>query len=304
MSMETLLEEFLDNLLIVRRLSAHTHSNYQRDLNGFREWCVEQSLTNWQSVSHAHMRVYVAFLHRKGRSGRTIQRHLSAIRSFYHYLIKQGVIDQNPCQDVPIPKSEKKLPKVLNIDQVSHLLDEDSGEWHTIRDAAMFELFYSSGLRLSELVGLNIQHLNLKEAWVEVMGKGNKQRTLPIGQKALEALREWLSFRADGLAEKAQAHDESALFISQLGRRISVRNVQARLKKMALEKGILSEVSPHTLRHTFASHMLESSQNLRAVQELLGHADISTTQIYTHLDFKHLSEVYDASHPRARKRSD
>lgn len=298
--MEQQLGDFLNNLLVVRRLSKHTHDNYQRDLFTLKSWCDDQGINDWSGLKHAHIRVYVTYLHRKKLSGRSIQRALSAARSFFNYLIKNGCLEQNPCQDVPVPKTEKKLPKVLNIDQVSHLLDNDSGDWHVIRDHAMFELFYSSGLRLSELVGLNINQINLKESWVEVMGKGSKERALPVGSKAIAAIKEWLSFRADGLAE-GLSDGEQALFISQLGKRISVRNVQVRLKKMAMEKGILSEVSPHTLRHSFASHMLENSQNLRAVQELLGHADISTTQVYTHLDFKHLAEVYDSSHPRARK---
>ena len=207
-------------------------------------------------------------------------------------------MENNPCLDVPAPKTAKKLPKVLNVDQTSHLLEGDEGDWHRIRDHAMFELFYSSGLRLSELVALNCSDIQTRAKKVRVMGKGKKERELPIGSKALDALDEWLAFRGDFLSAS-----EDALFISQRGDRISHRSVQTRLKKLAMEKGLPMHISPHTLRHSFASHLLESSQDLRAVQELLGHADISTTQVYTHLDFKHLAEVYDAAHPRARKKS-
>jgi integrase/recombinase XerC len=296
--MERLLDEYLENLLVVRRLSQHTYTNYRRDLLRALAWCQEQDISTWKQLNYAHVRLYVSHLHRKRLSSKSIQRALSALRSFCHYLIKHGLLEHNPCLDVPVPKGAKKLPKVLNVDQVTHLLDNDTGDWHLIRDHAMFEVFYSSGLRLSELVGLSLNDINLGDGFIQVMGKGSKERNLPLGSKAVEALKEWLSFRDDHL--KA---DNQALFISQRGTRISARSVQVRLKKMALEKGIINEVSPHTLRHSFASHMLESSQNLRAVQELLGHADISTTQVYTHLDFKHLSEVYDAAHPRARRKA-
>jgi len=296
--MEQQLNHFLENLLIVRQLSPHTHKNYQLDLMRVLAWCQEQEIHTWSELTHAHIRHYVVDRHRKGVQGRSIRRALSALRSFYRYLLRQGWVTQNPCLDVPVPKSAKKLPKVLNVDQVMHLLDTPQTDWHLVRDLAMFELFYSSGLRLSELVGLNIHDIDPRDANVRVLGKGRKQRDLPVGRKALEALEKWLALRSEHLTSP----DEPALFISQRGSRISVRSVQLRLKQMALDKGLSVDISPHTLRHTFASHMLESSQNLRAVQELLGHADISTTQVYTHLDFKHLAEVYDAAHPRARKK--
>lgn len=292
------IDKFLSHLKAERQLSPHTSSNYQRDLLRFLSWCEEQEIASWQDLQNMQIRLYVGTLKRSGLSGRSIQRSLSAMRGFYQFLNREGRCDHNPCLDVPAPKSPKKLPKVLNVDQAMHLLDGDEGDWHRIRDLAMFELFYSSGLRLSELVGLNCSDVQLKSARVRVLGKGSKQRDLPIGKKAIEAIEEWLAFRADGIVG-----DEDALFISQRGKRISPRSVQARLKQLALEKGLPQQVSPHTLRHSFASHLLESSQNLRAVQELLGHADISTTQVYTHLDFKHLAEVYDAAHPRARKKS-
>lgn len=296
--MQKQLNEFLEHLLIVRQLSPHTHKSYQLDLSRVLNWCEEQQISSWEMLSHAHIRHFVVDRHRKGLDGRSIRRCLSALRSFYRYLIRQGIVKQNPCLDVPVPKSAKKLPKVLNVDQVMHLLGNEPSDWHLIRDQAMFELFYSSGLRLAELVGLDLQDIHCGEGHVRVLGKGRKQRDLPVGRKAIEALNEWLAFRADFLRNTA----EPALFISQRGTRISVRNVQLRLKQMAAEKGLNVNISPHTLRHSFASHMLESSQNLRAVQELLGHVDISTTQVYTHLDFQHLAEVYDSAHPRARKK--
>jgi len=300
-NMEQQLEAFVQHLQVVRRLSSHTVENYQRDIAELLKWCASQSLTSWQSVSNAHLRLYVAQKHRKGLSGRSIARKLSAIRSFYNFLIKQGQLSANPCSDIPVPKSQKKLPKALNIDQVSYLLDESDDSWHACRDSAMFELFYSSGLRLSELVSLNLDNIDFAQQQLNVVGKGSKARYLPVGSKAVEAIRLWLPLREQVLASKGAA-SELALFISQQGRRINVRTVQLRLKARALALGLPSNVSPHTLRHTFASHMLESSQNLRAVQELLGHADISTTQVYTHLDFTHLAKVYDAAHPRAKRK--
>ena len=296
--MQQQLDEFLENLLRVRQLSTHTYKNYRLDLQRVLHWCEQQEISSWSDLNHAHLRHFVVQLHREGLQGRSIRRSLSALRSFYRYLLRQGQVKQNPCLDVPVPKSAKKLPKVLNVDQVMHLLDSAPAEWHQLRDLAMFELFYSSGLRLSELVGLNLRDVDVREGSVRVLGKGRKQRELPVGRKALEALDRWLQVRREQLANT----DEPAMFISQRGTRISVRSVQLRLKQMAQEKGLNIDISPHTLRHTFASHMLESSQNLRAVQELLGHADISTTQVYTHLDFQHLAEVYDAAHPRARKK--
>ncbi|MDX1451293.1 MAG: tyrosine recombinase XerC [Oleiphilaceae bacterium] len=299
--MQSAIEAFLRDLAEVRQLSLHTCTNYRRDLERLLRWCHDHHIDNWNTLDHALLRAYVGHLRHQRLSGRSIQRALSAARSFYHYLLREGLAQDNPALDVPAPKSARKLPQVLNVDQVNHLLNEDEGDWHRIRDHAMFELFYSSGLRLSELVGLNLDSIDIRSARVRVLGKGRKQRDLPVGGKAITALEEWLSFRGD--VQPRTEDDQRALFLSQRGRRISQRNVQARLKQLALQRGLISDISPHTLRHSFASHMLESSQDLRAVQELLGHADISTTQVYTHLDFKHLAEVYDAAHPRARKKN-
>ena len=295
--MEKELAAFLDSLRSERQLSPHTLAAYHRDLEAARLWCVEEGILAWNVAQNPQIRSFVANLKRRGLSSRSIQRSLSALRTFYNFLIREGLAEDNPCLGVPAPKVDKKLPKTLSVDQAIHLVESEEGDWHRVRDRAMFELFYSSGMRLSELVGLDLNDLDLRDRSVRVIGKGRKQRDLPIGSKAAEALEEWMAFRAD-----VPVQDEKAVFLSQRGRRISARNVQQRLKQWSLEKGIAQDVSPHTLRHTFASHMLESSQDLRAVQELLGHADISTTQVYTHLDFKHLAEVYDSAHPRARKK--
>jgi integrase/recombinase XerC len=295
--MQTEFDQFIENLRSVRRLSPKTQESYSRDLSHLIAWAKTQSILSWSDLSAPYIRIYVGHLKTEGLSGRSIQRALSALRSFYAYLISTGVAQDNPALDIPAPKSPKKLPKSLNIDEITHMLSGDYGDWHNIRDKAMFELFYSSGLRLSELVSINLDDLDMSQAMLRVTGKGSKQRDIPVGAQALDAIKEWEAFRQD-----VPLLDESALFVSQNGRRISARNVQARLKRWASMKGLSGQVSPHTLRHTFASHMLESSQELRAVQELLGHSDISTTQVYTHLDFQHLSQVYDAAHPRAKKK--
>jgi len=297
------LDRFLDNLRTVRQLSPHTCLAYRRDLERFIGWCEYESLPDWSGIEHVQIRSYVGHLKQKGLSGKSIQRSLSALRSLFHFLVREGTVQHNPCLDIPAPKAKKRLPKVLNVDQVSHLLGSDEGDWHSIRDQAMFELFYSSGLRLSELTQLDCRDIDLDSAQVRVLGKGGKQRDLPVGKKAITALREWLLFRPDVFLGGKGCADEQALFLSQRGRRISQRTVQQRLKQWALQKGLPLNTSPHALRHSFASHMLEASRDLRAVQELLGHADISTTQVYTHLDFKHLAEVYDSAHPRARKKT-
>jgi integrase/recombinase XerC len=295
--MEESLDSFLGSLRTERQLSPHTISAYSRDLGAFCAWCEKESIAQWSALTNIQIRYYVGHLKKRGLSGRSIQRALSALRTCYDFFIREGWVDDNPCLDIPSPRYDKKLPTVLGVDQAVHLVDSDEGDWHRIRDRAMFELLYSSGLRLAELTGLDVQNIDCAARLVRVTGKGSKQRDLPVGSKAIEAVQEWLQFRSD-----VPLIDSNALFVSQRGLRISSRSVQVRLKRWSQEKGISSNVSPHTLRHSFASHMLESSQNLRAVQELLGHADISTTQVYTHLDFKHLADVYDAAHPRARRK--
>ncbi|MCU7940026.1 MAG: tyrosine recombinase XerC [gamma proteobacterium symbiont of Bathyaustriella thionipta] len=295
--MKEIVDSFIYYLKAERQLSPHTLSNYQRDLTQAIEYFTEQGIETWQTINNHQYRAYVARQHRKNLSGKTIQRQLSSLRRLYEYLIKEQLISHNPLKGVSAPKTGRKLPKTPDIEQLEKLLHNTDNDVLHIRDCAMFELIYSSGLRLSELTGINCIDLKLHERQLRVLGKGNKERELPIGKKAIQAQKKWLKVR-DQLAKT----DEQALFVSRFGTRISQRGVQQRLEKMAIKQELPVHLHPHMLRHAFASHLLESSGDLRAVQELLGHADISTTQIYTHLDFQHLSEIYDKAHPRARKK--
>lgn len=291
--------QFLDNLRLQRRLSEHTVKSYQRDLQQLIGYCQQGDITDWNEVKARDIRQCIAMLHRQGISGRSIQRFLSAVRSFYHYLMRQGLVQSNPAQAVQAPKTEKRLPSTLDVDQMTALLDRTSSEtFISCRDRAIMELFYSSGLRLAELAGLDLRDVDFGDQLVYVLGKGNKERSCPIGSEAIKALKRWLEKR-----DETGFYQQSALFITQQGRRLGERSIQQRLSYWGKKQGISDRVHPHRLRHAFASHMLESSGDLRAVQELLGHADISTTQIYTHVDFQHLAKVYDSAHPRAKKRS-
>ena len=294
-----LVTEFLIHLSDERQLSPHTVTGYRRDLGALLTYLEAESIADWKAVSAHHLRRFIAEGHRQGTSGRSLQRRLSACRTFFNYLAKEGVCSTNPASAFSAPKSRGGLPVTMDTDQVSRLLSIEGRDWHSQRDRAMLELFYSSGLRLSELVGTNLSDLSLNDATIKVRGKGSKERMLPVGSKAITALRTWLKARPN--TPRGEIQDDDALFLSERGRRISARNVQGRVKQWCLRLGISTRVHPHTLRHSFASHLLESSQDLRAVQELLGHADISTTQIYTHLDFQHLAEVYDRAHPRAQR---
>ena len=248
------------------------------------------------------MRSLAASLHRQGKSGKTIQRMLSTLRTFFRYLMREGLARDNPAIDIRAPKSGKRLPKALDVDQVSHLLDAgtSNSEPLALRDQAIMELLYACGLRLAELLSLNLDSIDLHESQLLVTGKGNKTRQLPVGKPALTAVRRWLQVRPMLI----KSSDQNALFISKNGRRLSPSSVQQRLKRHALERGLDAHLHPHKLRHSFATHLLESSGDLRAVQELLGHADLATTQVYTHLDFQHLAQVYDGAHPRAQRRKD
>ena len=291
------IDDFIDELLLVRQLSPHTLSSYRRDIEKFSAFCqalTTEKLTISQAdlVHSSHVRQWAANLHRKGASGRSIQRALSALRSFYKFRNRKGS-QLNPALGIQAPKTSKHLPKSLDADSVQQLLNVESDDWITQRDLSIFELFYSSGLRLSELVMLDMTNIDFADALVTVTGKGNKTRRVPIGRFAIEALQVWLSVRV--LANPI----DDAVFIGQKGKRLGQRAIQLRLKKHSIEQGLGQHVHPHMLRHSFASHMLESSGDLRAVQELLGHANISTTQVYTHLDFQHLAKVYDSAHPRA-----
>ena len=297
-SSETLLlESFIKTL---HHLSEHTRSAYQRDLAYLREFCDKQEINKWSDLDGKQLRGFVASRHREGIGGRSLQRNLSAIRSFYRYLIDEAKVKNNPAEGIIAPKTPRKLPKVLDADQTVQLVEIDEQDGLAVRDRAMLELIYSSGLRLAELISINMGDLDFSDRILTVTGKGKKMRSVPVGKHAIQAIKNWLKIRQSMINE-----NETALFISQRGKRISPRSVQERLKQWAIKQGLPSHVHPHMLRHSFASHMLESSGDLRAVQELLGHADISTTQVYTHLDFQHLAQVYDKSHPRAhRKKSD
>ncbi|HEY9050518.1 MAG TPA: tyrosine recombinase XerC [Gammaproteobacteria bacterium] len=290
------LQDFFRFLQTEKRYSPHTLSNYQRDIQGFIVYCKQLEL-NWLSIDNQHVRSYIAQVHRRGLSGKSIQRLLSSLRSLFRFLLKQRKVKHNPVVGVSAPKSPRKLPEVLTADTLDHLLSLDKDDPLAIRDMAMMELLYGCGLRLSELTGLDLNNIEWQGQTLNVLGKGRKQRRVPFGDKANVALKAWLKIRVSLAAE-----NESAVFVSQRGQRISAGSVQQRLKKWALEKGLDRNVYPHLMRHSFASHILESSHDLRAVQELLGHANLSTTQIYTHLDFQHLAKVYDSAHPRARKK--
>jgi integrase/recombinase XerC len=290
------IERFLHHLQTERRLSAHTRKGYRRDLDELQAFCEEAGITGWQDLDTHAVRRFAARAHRRGLSGRSIQRRLSAMRSFYNYLLREQLVSHNPAHDVRAPKTENRLPETLNVDDIHRLLDGRGKDLLQIRDLAMLELLYSSGLRLSELTGLDTGDLDLKEGMVRVTGKGAKTRIVPVGRKAVAALQAWLQVRPVG----PDAEDRP-MFTTRQGRRLGARAVQERVRRLALRQGVPGNVHPHTLRHSFASHLLESSGDLRAVQELLGHADISTTQVYTHLDFQHLARVYDKAHPRARK---
>lgn len=292
-----LIDDFLAYLQHERRVSAHTLNNYRRDLNKLSEYCREQLIGDWQELRDHHIRAFVARLRRNGLAGRSLQRCLSAIRSFYNYLQREGLARLNPAASVSAPKQQRALPDLLDVDQMARLLDIKSDDVLSRRDWAIMELMYSSGLRLSELAALDLNDIDLADQTVRITGKGAKTRIAPIGRFALEALRQWYKSRAE-----LAAQGETAIFLSRHGKRLSARAIQERMRQWAVKQGLDKHVHPHMLRHSFASHLLESSGDLRAVQELLGHADISTTQIYTHVDFQHLASVYDKAHPRAKKK--
>lgn len=291
------IEAFIKYLKEVRSFSDNTAKGYRRDLERFAKFCTERGQQQAAAVRTEDVRHFISTLHRQRLSGRSIQRSLSAVRSFYRFLAEGSDIRHNPADGITAPRTPRKLPQVLDADQVAHLLDADTKSKPAPREQAMLELLYSSGLRLSELVGLDLQDVDLRARLVTVTGKGRKTRVLPVGRRAVQALSAWLEVRS-----KMAAKNTSALFLSRLGQRIHPRTVQANLARCGSRRGTPQRVHPHKLRHSFASHLLESSSDLRAVQELLGHADISTTQIYTHLDFQHLARVYDNAHPRARRR--
>ena len=292
------LDRFIQMLRSEKYYSPHTCSNYRRDLQRFQAFLGSQ-VDRWQQVDYGLVSAYAAKRHRAGRKSRTIQRELSSIRSFFQYLIRQGILAQNPAREVRAPKADKPLPKTCDAEAIDRLLQlRDDSDDLQVRDVAIFELIYSSGLRLAETVGIDLDDIDLAQRRLIVTGKGNKSRHLPIGGKAVEAIKRWLRLRPD----YCRNLNQGALFLSRRGNRISARSVQSRLDALIQRQALEQHLSPHMLRHSFATHMLESSSDLRAVQELLGHVNIATTQVYTHLDFQHLAQVYDAAHPRAKRK--
>jgi len=296
------LQKFYNYLQAEKRYSIHTVSAYQSDIKHFMS-CLslaETDAISWDDIKQADVRRCVASLHRQGLSGKSLQRWLSTIRSLFNYLCRFKRANNNPANGVPAPKAAKRLPKTLNVDEINQLLEikpEQIENSLYSRDIAMMELMYACGLRLSELSGLDTNSLDWQQQTVSVIGKGQKERRIPFGRKAVSALNHWLSKRSFMVEA-----NEPALFVSQNGKRLSNSSIQKRMKQLALTQGINVNVYPHMMRHSFASHLLESSNDLRAVQELLGHANLTTTQIYTHLDFQHLAGVYDNAHPRAKKK--
>ena len=307
LTLEQDLEKFYRYLRAEKRYSSHTVAAYSRDINHFIRcggFACEQPI-DWDSIRQADVRTIVAQLHRKGLSGKSLQRWLSSIRSLFNYLCRFKCASHNPAIGIPAPKTAKRLPETLNVDEINQLLElrpavkktGKAGDDLICRDNAMMELMYACGLRLSELSGINLSDINWQETTLTINGKGNKQRRVPFGKKAKQAIGNEKQ-RRDVIADE----NETALFVSSRGSRLSNSSIQKRMKKMAITQGLNTHVYPHMLRHSFASHILESSKDLRAVQELLGHANLSTTQIYTHLDFQHIAGVYDNAHPRARKK--
>jgi len=290
---------YCEYLNVEKRYSPHTVSNYRRDLNAVASDLKKRDVADWSAVSSYELRTVISRQHAQGLSGRSLARRLSAVRSLYKYLIRHKHVEANPVVDVPAPKDQKRLPETLQIEDIQRLFALDGDDILLLRDRALFELMYSSGLRLAEVVQLDIDSIDMQSGMVTVIGKGSKTRNLPVGEAALDAVRDWKSRRSE--LQMGAAIDK-ALFISNRGSRLSPRSVQQRLKTMAARTGISHNLYPHLLRHSFASHLLESSGDLRAVQELLGHVDINTTQVYTHLDFQHLARVYESAHPRATKK--
>jgi integrase/recombinase XerC len=292
-----LIEQFELYLKNELRLSIHTLKAYISDIRGLQNFCRANNIT-FLKIKNTELTSYTRHLYSRGLSAKSITRKISSFKSFFQYLVKQDVLRANPCSGIKAPKAPKSLPKTLNVDEVSRLLNVKLTNHTKIRDHAIFELIYSSGLRVSEVVGLNIEDVAMDDQILTVKGKGNKMRALPFGNVAKAALNKWLDHRI-----KIISAEDRAIFLTKSGQRLSVRSVQKSIRSWGIKAGINQKLSPHILRHSFATHMLESSKDLRLVQELLGHESLSTTQIYTHLDFDHLSKVYDKAHPRSKKPS-
>lgn len=293
--MNAAVDDFLAHLQVERRMSAHTLDAYRRDLDALAAWTEGEGIADIVGLHTEQLRAFVAAEHRRGLSPKSLQRRLSACRSFYAWLLKHGRIAASPAASLRAPKAPRKLPQVLDVDEAVQLVELPTDAPLGLRDRAILELFYSSGLRLSELCALRWRDLALADGLVTVLGKGSKQRTVPVGSHATKALEAWRT--------ESNGQPDGAVFPGRGGGPITPRAVQIRLRQLAQRQGLFKRVHPHLLRHSFASHVLESSGDLRGVQELLGHADIATTQIYTHLDYQHLAKVYDGAHPRAKRKS-
>ena len=292
------IQVYLSYLESVKQYSQHTLNGYKRDLQKLSKYLSDQEIDKWKLVKEHDLRTFVNSERRRGLSPRSIQRILSSCRTFFEFLLTEGQIKLSPAQNISSPKLAQLLPKAMDADLVQKLLDFKAKGMIEVRDKALAELLYSSGLRLSEICKLNMEDLDTKERTCVVSGKGNKTRIVPVGKKAIQAIRDWFMYRSE--LKQSKATSTNAIFLNNKGTRISPRSIQLRLEKLCLMRG-LPGINPHMLRHSFASHVLESSGDLRAVQEMLGHSDIGTTQIYTKLDFQHLSKVYDKAHPRAKK---
>lgn len=291
-------QPYWDFLRIERQASSHTLSNYQRQLKAVCELLNQAGISDWQSVEPTTVRWILTQSHKQGLSAKSIGLRLVALRQFLAFLVRQGMLTVNVAIGIKPPKVSKHLPKNVDVEQLAKLLDVESDKEQDLRDLAVMELAYSSGLRLSELQGLNLADMDLSAQEVRVVGKGSKERVVPIGSKAVQALSKWLAVR------NVFNPVDNAVFINQRGKRLSHRSIQLIMQKWGKKQGLDSHLHPHKLRHSFATHMLEASQDLRAVQELLGHSQLSTTQIYTHLDFQHLANIYDTAHPRARRKKE
>lgn len=288
--------QYLNYLTVERQASKHTISNYARDLQAWQDYCATHNLQDPKAVQFTHVQQFMAQEYRRGLAAKSVQRRLSAVRSLFNYLTRQGLTKDNPSKGLRPPKAPRKLPQVLDVDEAVRLVELPTDGVLGLRDRALLELLYSSGLRVSELCSLTWQNLDLDDSLVTVFGKGSKMRIVPVGSHAITALRAW--------REQSAPAFNSPVFPGRGGAVISSRAIQLRMRHLAQRQGIWKRVYPHLLRHSFASHMLESSSDLRSVQELLGHADIATTQIYTHLDFQRLATVYDAAHPRAKRKKE
>ncbi|MEL7567818.1 MAG: site-specific tyrosine recombinase XerD [Dehalobacterium sp.] len=296
--MKTLIENFLYYLVVERGLADNTVTSYQFDLNSFTAFLKHKSVTEINEVTRHHIIAYLLDLKNQDKSPATLARHMACIKSFFHFLLRENVIDQDPTSHLEAPKLAQLLPRILSMEETKRLLDQPkTGDILGLRDKAMLELIYATGLRVSELIDLNVQDINLDMGFLRCLGKGSKERIVPIGSFAVNALREYLSMSRVKLVKRSK---EEALFVNQHGRRLTRQGFWKILKRYGTEAKISISITPHTLRHSIATHMLENGADLRTVQEILGHADITTTQIYTHLTKTHLKEVYDHCHPRAK----